>query len=315
VNAAEAAELHALTTATATPTLDLGPVTVYLGDKTGKYPDGNQVVVRGRDALAVFDTPQVANRLPEVMANADLAILGHVHEDHMAGLHRMPQARVHVHEADLAAARSWEGLSHHYGYPQPILDALKRKIEVEFHYAPRPDALPYADGAVWDLGGVRVRAIHMPGHTAGHCVLLVEPQGVAFIGDVDLSGFGPYYGDATSSLADFRRSLARLPGLPASVWVTSHHKGVITDRAKFLDMLAAFAARIDEREARLLDMLADGPQTLPELVRRRLSYPEHATDLWIDCAEQRTIVQHLDELIAAGRVVLDDAGRFALAGR
>ncbi len=61
-------------------------------------------------------------------------------------------------------------------------------------------------GASWDLGGgVAVRAIHMPGHTSGHCVLLVEPGGVAFIGDIDLSSFGPYYGDATSSLADFRR--------------------------------------------------------------------------------------------------------------
>ena len=40
---------------------------------------------------------------------------------------------------------------------------------------------------------------HMPGHTAGHTVLLVEPEGVAFIGDIDLTGFGPYYGDACSS--------------------------------------------------------------------------------------------------------------------
>ena len=30
---------------------------------------------------------------------------------------------------------------------------------------------------------MRVRAVHLPGHTAGHCVLLVEPQGIAFIGD------------------------------------------------------------------------------------------------------------------------------------
>jgi cytochrome c553 len=34
----------------------------------------------------------------------DLVILGHVHEDHMAGLHRLPHAPVQVHEAYLAAA-------------------------------------------------------------------------------------------------------------------------------------------------------------------------------------------------------------------
>ena len=106
---------------TTTSTLELGPVTVHFGDKSGKYPDGNQVVVRGSDTMVVFDTPQVANRIPEVLADADLAILGHVHEDHMAGLHLMPGKPVHVHQADLQAAQSFEGLSRHYGYPQPVL--------------------------------------------------------------------------------------------------------------------------------------------------------------------------------------------------
>lgn len=291
-----------------------GPVSVYFGEKSGKYPDGNQVVVRGTDAKAVFDTPQVAQRIPQVLAEADMAILGHVHEDHMAGLQRMPGKPVWVHEADLDAARSWQGLSRHYGYPQPILDALRLKIEHDFDYAPRPDAVPYADGAVWELGGTRVRAVHLPGHTAGHCVLLVEPQGVAFIGDFDLSSFGPYYGDATSSLRDFRRSLARLAALPASVWVTSHHKGVITDRATFDTLLQAFAGRIDEREARLLQLLQTGPQTLPELVRQRVVYPPEATDLWVDCAEQNSIARHLQELQDDGRVRCIDGGRYMLAG-
>jgi len=298
----------------ATPSAVFGPVTVYFGDKTGKYPDGNQVVVRGRDTTVVFDTPQVANRIPEVLRAADLVVLGHVHEDHMAGLHRMPGKPVWVHEADLDAARSWQGLSRHYGYPQPILDALRRKIERDFDYTPRPDAQGYADGAVWELGGARVRAIHLPGHTAGHCVLLVEPQGIAFIGDFDLSSFGPYYGDATSSLADFRRSLARLARLPAQVWITSHHKGAITGRAAFDAMLGAFAARIDEREARLLQMLRSGPQTLAQLVRQRLLYPPEADDLWIDCAEQRSIAQHLQELQTDGRVRCVDGAHYALAG-
>jgi glyoxylase-like metal-dependent hydrolase (beta-lactamase superfamily II) len=276
-----------------TPSATFGPVTVYFGEKSGKYPDGNQVVVRGSESTAIFDTPQVANRIPEVLAEADLAILGHVHEDHMAGLHLLPGVPVHVHEADADAARSIAGLSRHYGYPQDVLDALRRKIEVDFHYAPRPDAIAYADGAVWELGGVRVRALHYPGHTAGHCVLLVEPQGIAFIGDIDLSGFGPYYGDATSRLSDFRRTLERLPGLDAKVWITSHHRGAITERGAFLDALSAFAARIDEREVRLLQMLTDGPQTVAELAQRRLLYPPHADEVWIDCAEQRSIGLHL----------------------
>ena len=174
-----------------------GPVAVHLGEKSGKYPDGNQVLVQGAEMRVAFDTPQVANRIGAAFDGVDLVILGHVHEDHMAGLHRVPHAAVQVHHADLAAAQSWAGLSAHYGYPQVVLDPLKSKIETDFSYAARPDATGYADGARWDLGGgVRIRAQHLPGHTAGHCALVEESQGVAFIGDIDLSGFGPYYGDA-----------------------------------------------------------------------------------------------------------------------
>lgn len=299
------------------PSAQFGPVTVYFGDKSGKYPDGNQVVVRGADAVAAFDTPLVANRLAAVLQQADLVILGHVHEDHMAGLHLVPHTPVHVHDADASAARSWAGLSRHYGYAPAVLDALRPQIERSFHYAPRPDAIGYADGAVWELGGgVRVRAVHLPGHTAGHCALLVEPDSIAFIGDIDLSSFGPYYGDASSSLADFRRSLRKLAELPARVWITSHHKGAITDRAAFASLLTAFGGRIDERAARLLRMLDAGPRTLADLARERLIYPPHASELWTDAAEARSIEQHLAELLADGRVLHDPgSGRWRRAAR
>lgn len=292
--------------------LRFGSVTVHLGEKSGKYPDGNQVLVRGGDTRVAFDTPQVANRIGTDFDGVDLVILGHVHEDHMAGLHRVPQARVQVHEADLAAAQSWAGLSAHFGYPAPVLAELRAKIERDFHYRPRPDATGYADGARWDLGGgVRVRAQHLPGHTAGHCALLVENEGLAFIGDIDLSGFGPYYGDATSNLADFRRTLAEVARLEARVWVTSHHRAVITDRPQFLDALAAFTAKIDQRRDRLLAMLAPGPQPLDALVRQGLLYPPGHDAPWVDFAERRSISLHLDELLADGQVRQLDDARYA----
>ena len=287
-----------------------GAVRVYLGDRSGKYPDGNQVIVQGADLRVAFDTPQVANRIGADFDEVDLVILGHVHEDHMAGLHRVPGARVQVHEADLAAAQSWEGMCRHYGYPQDVLDAMHAIVQKDFHYQPRPDATGYADGAVWDLGGgVRVRAHHLPGHTAGHCALVVESEGLAFIGDIDLTGFGPYYGDATSSLADFRRSLKKVAELDARVWVTSHHKAVVTDRAQFLADLARFASKIDERSAQLLGYL-QSPLSLDELVTRRLLYPQGYDVPFVSCAERNTIRMHLAELLAQGQIRTLEDGRF-----
>ncbi|MGQ0511780.1 MAG: MBL fold metallo-hydrolase [Betaproteobacteria bacterium] len=294
------------------PVIRHGPVSVHLGEKSGKYPDGNQVLVRGADTLAAFDTPLVANRMGDELLAADLVILGHVHEDHMAGLHRLPRAPVLVHEADLEAARSWEGLARHYGYRPEVLPGMRAMIETSFHYAPRPDAESYADGASWDLGGgVRVTAFHMPGHTSGHCVLLAEPGAIAFIGDIDLSSFGPYYGDATSSLAQFRRTLEAVKDIPAKVWITSHHKGVVTDREAFLALLAAFSSRLDAREAAIASHLEARPATLAELVAHRFVYPRHLDELFYDDAERRVIEQHLAALAAAGRAV-EEGGRWRM---
>ncbi|MES2936556.1 MAG: MBL fold metallo-hydrolase [Pseudomonadota bacterium] len=291
-----------------------GAVSVHFGGKRGRYPDGNQVIVQGGDTRAAFDTPLVSNRIGPDFDGVDLVILGHVHEDHMAGLHRVPHAPVQAHEADLAACQSWEGLGRHYGYPADVLARLRPTLEADFHYHPRPDATGYADGASWDLGGgVRVRAHHMPGHTAGHCVLLVENEGVAFIGDIDLTGFGPYYGDATSSLAQYRRTLATVARLDARVWVTSHQKGVVTDRSEFLRELARFADSIDARSEQLCAMLAQKPHTLEALARRHLLYPAGTTAPYVDWVERNTIRMHLDELLAARRVCLLGDGSYALA--
>lgn len=293
--------------------LRFGPVSVYLGHRSGKYPDGNQIIVRGADTRAAFDTPIVSNTIGPAFDDVDLVILGHVHEDHMAGLHRVPRARVHVHEADVAAARSWEGMAAHYGYPEPVLAKFRQVMERDFHYAPRPDAQPYAHGAQWDLGGgVRVRAHHLPGHTSGHCALIVESEGLAFIGDLDLTGFGPYYGDATSDLRQLRASLKEVAMLDARIWVTSHHRAVVTDRALFERDLARFAAKVDERSDRLIEYLRDGPQDLAQLARRRVLYPPAYEASFVDSVERRTIRLHLDELVEQGRV-RRDANLYQLA--
>lgn len=278
-----------------------GAVTVLIGEKTGKYPDGNSVLVRGRDGQLLIDASlSVARRGPE-LGTIDLVVQSHVHEDHVAGLFRFPQATVRAHRDDLLGLRSIDGLMTIYGYDGLDAAPLKDWVVTNFNYAPRPDAQPYEDGAVFDLGGATVRAIHLPGHTRGHCALLTEPDGVLFLGDIDLSGFGPYYGDAWSNLQDFEHSLARVRALPARIWVSFHHAGVITERDVFLAKLDRFAGRIAEREHALLDYLTT-PRSLDELVAHRFLYPPHAQMSFIDAAERRTIRQHLARLTAQGRV-------------
>lgn len=298
-----AANLNANPRPMTTPSMNLGPVTVYFGHKNGKYPDGNQVVVTGGDTKVAFDMPLVAKALGAEFRGTELVILGHVHEDHCAGLHCLPDATVYAPQADLGAVQSVEGMMQHYGYSPAASEKMRAKIAREFHYRPRPEARGYPDGQVWELGGgVTVRAIHMPGHTRGHSVLMVEPGAVAYIGDIDLSGFGPYYGDACSDLRQFRDTLERIEHMEARVWITFHHKGVITERESFLQLLHAFKDKIDRREQAILEVIGAKGKTLEQLVAHRFMYPPSYYDVYVEDAERMCILEHLSILREEGRI-------------
>ncbi len=287
---------------------DFGNVRVLVGDKNGKYPQGNSLWIRGTSATAIVDPSlAVVARADEFRDAADLIVQSHVHEDHVAGVHLFPRAQPWAHAADVLGLRSLDGLMQIYGYPN-IGAEMRQFVEGSFHYVPRPDARAYEDGAVWDLGGSQIRAFHLPGHTRGHCALLVEPEGVLFLGDIDLTGFGPYYGDAWSNLDDFEVSLRRIADIEARVWVSFHHVGVVEERAVFDQKLAKFTAKIAERERAMLEFLSE-PHTVEEMVAHRFLYPPHVTMSFIDAAERRTIEQHLARLQRAEQV-RSDGDRF-----
>ena len=180
-----------------------------------------------------------------------------------------------------------------------------------FFYTPRPDAETFVGGQRWDLGGgVVIEAIHAPGHTRGHCIFVVQPDDLLFLVDLDLSGFGPYYGDAWSDLEAFESTLERVAEMRATHYLTGHHLGII-DQATFERRLARYRARIDQREERLLDFL-EQPRTLDEIVAHRIVYRPHDEGGGIDSVERRSALLHLDRL-QAGSVVLHDDGRFVRA--
>src|SRR5262249_12587014 len=137
----------------------------------------------------------------------------------------------------------------------------------------------------------------------------VEPDGVLYLGDVDLSSFGPYYGDAWSSLVDFERTLAFARTLEARWYATFHHIGVVEGRAAFVEKLDRYAAVIADRERRLLECLPE-PRTIDDVVAHRFVYRPKDPVSFADPVERRSMSQHVERLVAAGVVREVEPGRF-----
>jgi len=295
--------------------LRLGATTVLFGPQAGKYPDGNSLVVEGADTRVLID-PSLGVRVrverkDPLLDGIDRVLLSHCHEDHIAGLdlfQALPDEAVAVHAADAHGLQSLDRMLDIYGFPGEVGDSFRESLVDDFHYAPRPGAATFEDAALFELGGgVRIRAIHTPGHTRGHTCFWVEDPAAAptvYLGDIDLSGFGPYYGDAWSDLEDFERSLERVAEfekLGARHFATFHHIGVLEGEA-FRERFTRFAAVIPQREERLLRFL-DEARSLEEIAREHFIYRPESAPGFAHSVELRSMGMHLDRLEAQGRVV------------
>jgi glyoxylase-like metal-dependent hydrolase (beta-lactamase superfamily II) len=292
---------------------DYGPhVRVLFGERAGKYPSGNSLLVRGAGEVALIDPSlglHARRAAGEMLPRVDRLLVSHCHEDHIAGCSLYPAAPCHAPRLEIGALVSLDGLMELYGYPEPIGSGWRKALVEQFHFVPRPDALGYGEGDCFDVGGARIRAIHAPGHTFGHSLFHVEPDDVLYLADIELSSFGPYYGDAASSLADFERSLTRVREIPARYYATFHHIGVLEGRAAFLERLDRFCAVIGDRERRLLAYLAE-PHTLDEIALHRFVYRPGDPVSFATPVERHSMKQHVERLLASGQVREVEPGRY-----
>ena len=183
----------------------------------------------------------------------------------------------------------------------------------QFHYAPRPDAIGFGDGHVFDLGGTTVEAVHLPGHTRGHSGFRVDGE-VFFLSDIDLTGFGPYYGDVWSDLEDFEASLAKVREEDARYYVTFHHRGVIEGREEFLRLSTPSPRSSPGATSAMLDFLAE-PHTIEEMAEHRFIYRPHVEMSFLDAVERRSAELHVQRMLRRGEAVEVEPGRHQAVGR
>lgn len=283
-----------------------GGVQVFTGPRGGAYPEAASVLVRGADATAVID-PSLA--VVDTPPAADLVLVSHAHEDHVAGLGGYPHAGVWAHHADLGAVQSPEAMIAGYGLPPATAAAAGPVLREEFHLAGRPDATGFDDGAVIDLGGRTVTVVHLPGHTAGHSGFLVEPDGFLFIADIDLTSIGPIYGDLGSDLDAFEESMRRCREIEARWYGTSHQIGVIEGAGEFRRRVDSYWDVVARRDAALLELLR-APRTVQQVVDHRLVFRPHVDAAHVPTVERRTAIQHLRRLQDRGLVTEVEPGLF-----
>ena len=285
-----------------------GGITLIASPEGGRYPSGNSLLISGTDTCVLVDPSMEVHRRGGLPRAVDLVAVSHAHEDHLAGLHLFPDVPAVAHAAEVAAVRDPDVLVAGFGMDAPEAASFRAQLHDTFHVTGHGHVRSFDDGDVIDLGGRTITVVHLPGHTAGHCGLLVEPDGFLFTADIDLTSFGPYYGDLSSSLEQFEASLGRLRDIDARWYGTSHHAGVLEGQSAFRERLGRFAGVIQRREETLLRLLAQ-PRTLDDVVAHRLVYRPHVQLPFVRAVERRTARLHLERLERNG-LITSSAGEY-----
>jgi glyoxylase-like metal-dependent hydrolase (beta-lactamase superfamily II) len=208
----------------------------------------NWYLVEDGDATIVVDTGhprswrslnELLGRLGRSAGAIEAVVLTHAHFDHMGFAERARRAlRVPVlaHELEVPVTRHpWR-----YDHERSRIPYMLRHPGFDRAFAAMAamgalfvkglqETTTYADGEELDLPG-RPQVIFTPGHTHGHCALLLPDRGVLLAGDAFVT-YNPYTasagpqivsGAATADSAQALASLERLAATDASIVLTGH---------------------------------------------------------------------------------------------
>jgi glyoxylase-like metal-dependent hydrolase (beta-lactamase superfamily II) len=286
-----------------------GPVWFIPGEKDGRYPFCHSIYIEGAGVL--IDPGSDRGRLAQIRETPGVKTvwLSHWHEDHIKHLDLFDDLPLWISEADARPISDVELFMDAYGMDNADERRFWRsELVEEFNFRPRKPEGFLRGESIIKLDTVTVEILGTPGHTPGHLAFLLKEPGVLFMGDYDLSDFGPWYGDVEADIEDTIASVRRLREVPAKVWVAGHENRLFErDPGErwdhYLDIIA-------QREEKLMNLL-ENPQSLEDIVGAWIVYGKpKEPKAFFEFGERALMKKHLERLMKAGLVAMDGRAYF-----
>jgi hydroxyacylglutathione hydrolase len=276
------------------------------------YPPNVFLIRDGAEAAIIdagFGDDESFNKRMEVLGNLGGAklkyiIITHHHYDHSSGAHRLREAtgaQIVVHKDEETLLLNPDLSSADIEIPEDQKEARERAKQWLAEAAKATPDVRVEDGDVLNVGSLRLRCVHAPGHTAGHLCVLLEGDNLLFAGD-NVLGVGtaaispPPHGD----MAEYIRSLRKMQSLDAAILLPGHGPAVKEPNRKLQELID----HRHQREEQIVDLVAKGKRDVKSLLKA--IYPE--LDKRLMGMAQGQVLSHLHTLQSEGKLTLEGKG-------
>ncbi len=286
--------------------VQFGRIRFIYGENNGKYPFSHSLYLDGGNIRVIIDPACSLQKLTDLKQKngVDQIWLSHWHEDHIRYLNLFEEGMVRISERDFPPLTDIDVFMDWYGINEDFLRQVWKYVMLEnFNYRPMKDALFIQDEETINLGSLAIHVIATPGHTPGHLSFFFPEEEMLFLGDYDLTPFGPWYGDVHSSIEQTLQSIRKLKSVPARIWIASHNTGVFEKNPG--NLWDDYENVIYQREKKILNFLKE-PKTLEQISSAWLIYgkPREPKEFF-EFNESALIGKHIEYLEKRGSITLD----------
>jgi glyoxylase-like metal-dependent hydrolase (beta-lactamase superfamily II) len=204
---------------------------------------------------------------------------------------------------------------HRLGAPKELLDHVRvHRQDMQRMARPIEGVEPLSEGMLLRFRRFSAQVLHLPGHTPGLTCLWVPEHSLLFSDDhllervspnplLDLEGKPE---PVHKALCEYVRSAQRVRALPVSL-IAPGHGEPFSGHLAVIDRLLEF---YEKRQARILELLSDGPQT-PAQLGPRVFPRAKASQMFLVLSE---VMGNLEVLEERALIVRQEAaGRIAFA--
>ncbi|PLT35151.1 MBL fold metallo-hydrolase [Bacillus sp. V5-8f] len=277
-----------------------GPLIIVEAPNNSKVPFSRSLYIDCNEKVLI-DSGADPKALQEIdqQYGIELIVNTHYHPDHTRHNYLFPNAEKWINPIEFKKAETVEGIARLNGVYQEWgsegVEIWKKDLPQEWVENLGGYSQAYKYDMEYSFGGVKVVFLHTPGHTSGLSCPYFPELGVVFVGDYDMTSFGPWYNGTDGSIEDFIKSGECLLSLDADTFITGHQKGIFS-RQEFEQGMESFLAIIEKRDEMIEKYVRQG-LTFDEITSIGIFYPKQALDVpLLKTWERSGIRKHLKRL-------------------